>query len=207
MSRSTTIDWKRTLFNAIVTVPVGLAGINLPYDPEGDFIPSVSVQPPQIIFFTQNINSPSFLTELPPLGDRYESISQLALCNDLLRRYFATTVTPTTNAKPLSPVQQALVQPVLQNEEELHHVFMLTRKVVYEFIASHKTAESISEAVLLAPGLDRDDYRRLLNSLIIEFKGATLLSIELLQGMVHMVECAGPFYLVADDLVSILAAL
>ncbi|KAG0364219.1 hypothetical protein BGX24_004726, partial [Mortierella sp. AD032] len=139
----------RQLFTAIVVVPVGPAGISFPYDPEGDFIPTFSVQPPQTIFFIQNIDPPSFLTELPSPGERYKSTSQLALCNDLLRRHFATTTTCATTTKPLNPVEQDLVQPILQSEEELKHVFRLTRKVVYEFIASPKNAESISEVVQL----------------------------------------------------------
>ncbi|KAG0372565.1 hypothetical protein BGX24_000078, partial [Mortierella sp. AD032] len=197
-------DWERQLFNAIVSVPAGPAGISLPYDSKGYSIPTFSTKQ---FFFINNIDPPSFLTELPPPGARYNSTSQLALCSDLLRRHFATTTTPTTATKSLNPVQQDLVQPFLQNEEEPKHVFRLTRKVVYEFIGAFKSAESISEVVLLGPGLDRDDYRRLLNSLIIEFEGARRLSMELLQGMVYLVECAEPFYLLADDLVKILAAL
>ncbi|KAK3844630.1 MAG: hypothetical protein J3R72DRAFT_419160 [Linnemannia gamsii] len=202
-----TVASKRKLFTAMVTVPVVPAGISFPYDPKGDFIPTFSVRPPQTIFFAQNIDPPSFSTKLPIPGDRYGSTAQLAFCNDLLRRHFETTATSATTAKSLSPVQQALVQPFLQNAEVPSHVLRLIRKVVDEFIASPKSAESILEVVLLGPGLDRDDYRRLLNSLITEFEGATWLSTEQLQGMVHMVECAGSFYLVADDLVRILAIL
>ncbi|KAK3844628.1 MAG: hypothetical protein J3R72DRAFT_437604 [Linnemannia gamsii] len=213
MFEKPTNDWKRQLFNAIVSVPVCPAGISLPYDPEGDFTPTFSVRPPRTIFFTLNIDPPVFLTKLPSPGDRYGSTSQLALCNELLRRYYAptaipvTTTTPAITAKALNPAQLNLVQPILQNEEEPKHVFRLSRKVVYEFIAAPKNAESISEVVLLGPSLERDDYRRLLYSLITEFEGVRLLSIELLQGMVHMVECAEPFYLLADDLVKILAVL
>ncbi|KAG0251696.1 hypothetical protein BGZ95_006830, partial [Linnemannia exigua] len=105
------------------------------------------------------------------------------------------------------PAQQTLVQLFVQSEEQ-SHVFGLVRMVVEEFVATaSKSTQFISEVVLLGPGLDRDDYRGLINSLIAEFEGATLLNIESLQGLVHLVECAKPGCLVADDLVRILAVL
>ncbi|KAG0376996.1 hypothetical protein BGX24_006870 [Mortierella sp. AD032] len=121
--------------------------------------------------------------------------------------HLATTASTTTVATPLDHVQQALVQPFVQNEEQ-SHVFGLVRMVVEEFVAAApKSVDFISEVVLLGPGLDRDDYRRLLNSLIADFEGAKLLNIEPLRGLVQMVEYARPGCLIADDLVRVLAVL
>ncbi|KAK3844680.1 MAG: hypothetical protein J3R72DRAFT_504376 [Linnemannia gamsii] len=98
-----------------------------------------------------------------------------------------------------------LVQLFVQSEAQ-SRVFELVRKVVEEFVVDAlKNSDVISEVVLLGPGLDQETHRKLLNCLIAEFECAGLLNIALLQGLVHLVECAGPSYLVANDLVKILA--
>ncbi|KAF9129678.1 hypothetical protein BGW39_003904 [Mortierella sp. 14UC] len=82
------------------------------------------------------------------------------------------------------------------------------QRVVEEFAAdSFKTSDKIAEVILLGPYLDQEHYRRLLNSLIIEFESAKLLDTNLLQGMIQIVQCAGPEYLLPDDLVRILVVL
>ncbi|KAK3844701.1 MAG: hypothetical protein J3R72DRAFT_473021 [Linnemannia gamsii] len=161
----------------------------------------------QTTFFTQNIAVPTLSLALPYPGSRFESTAQLSLCSDLLRRHLAMTASTATVATPLDHVQQALVQSFVQNEEQ-SHVFGLVRMVVEEFVAAApKSADFISEVVLLGPGLDRDDYRRLLDTLIADFEGAILLNIEPLRGLVQMVEYARPGCLIANDLVRVLAVL
>ncbi|KAG0373729.1 WD_REPEATS_REGION domain-containing protein [Mortierella sp. AD032] len=133
------------------------------------------LQQGQTTFFTQNVTAPTLSLALPPPGIRFESTSQLVHCNNLLRRYLATTTSTATTATPLDPGQQVLVQPFIQNQEQ-SRVFGLT-------------------------------YRKLLSCLIAEFECAGLLDIALLQGLVHLIECAGPSYLIANDLVKILAVI
>ena len=80
--------------------------------------------------------------------------------------------------------------------------------MVEEFAADTlKTSTTISEVILLGPSLDREHHRKLLNLLIAEFENAQLLDLVLLQGLMEMVRCASPDYLLADDLVRILAVL
>ncbi|KAG0288387.1 hypothetical protein BGZ97_006832 [Linnemannia gamsii] len=61
--------------------------------------------------------------------------------------------------------------------------------------------------VLLGPFLTQEYYRKLLNCFIGEFEEAKLLDIDLLQGLVQLVQCAGHEYLQPDDLVRILVVL
>ncbi|KAK3844698.1 MAG: hypothetical protein J3R72DRAFT_65688 [Linnemannia gamsii] len=205
----------RTVINALAAVQRGPAGIFFPGD-YGDATSNSSAhtqkaflkQAQTTFFFTHNVAAPTLWVALPPLRARFESTSQLGHCSDLLRRYLTTTTSTAIIVTPLDPVQQDLVQAFVQDKEEQSRVFGLVRKVVEEFVVDAlKSSASISEVVLLGPGLDRDDYHKLLNSLIAEFKSATLLNIEPLRGLVHMIECAKPGCLVADDLVRILAIL
>ncbi|KAF9120177.1 hypothetical protein BGW39_011600, partial [Mortierella sp. 14UC] len=212
----------RTVFNALAAVQLGPAGIFLPQGYEASSVPvstesnaniiisrsPLVIQQPNTTFFTQNLAAPTLTITLPPPGARFESTAQLALCYNLLRRHLLASMSTTTTTAPLDPAQQVLVQPFFEDEEGRSHVFELARKVVEEFVAdSFKSFASVSEVVLFGPGLDRETHRKLLNSLIAEFEHLRLLDKEVLQGLLQMIECAGQDYLVADDLIRILAVL
>lgn len=63
--------------------------------------------------------------------------------------------------------------------------------LVNEFTAdSLKSTEAIFKILLIAPCLDEKYYRMLLSCVIDEFKASTLLSIDLQQGLVQLVENA-----------------
>ncbi|KAF9117490.1 hypothetical protein BGW39_002126, partial [Mortierella sp. 14UC] len=153
----------------------------------------------------------------------FESTAQLALCSHLLRRHFATSMSTTTTAtattafattvaaatiKPLDPGELDLIQPFIDDHEMRDYIFWMTQKVVEVFVNENlRSKETLAEVLRFGPCLDESSYRKLLNCLIAEFQGMALLDTELLQAMVQMVECAGPGYLVADDLVKILDVL
>lgn len=157
--------------------------------------------------FLQNIDVPSPLVSLPPLGARLEATAQLAFCNHL----FHTHRSPPSDSgevPTLHLAQQTSVDAILQDEEVGYRIRWLVIRVVEEFVAdSLKTLEKVSEVILLGPSLDRDYYRKLLNSVIAEFETATLFDVDLLQSLVQLVECAQQDYLLHDDLVRILAVL
>lgn len=61
--------------------------------------------------------------------------------------------------------------------------------------------------VILGPFLDKEYHRKLLNSLIVGFEAEKVVETNLLHAIVHLVQCAGPGYLLFDDLVRILVVL
>lgn len=197
MFRSTIKDKDRTVHNAVAAVQLGPGGMLFPQD----------VQPWQYIF-PQNVAAPSPLVSLPQADARLETTAQLAYCNHLLQTHLSPSSTTASTKPSLDPAQQASVDAIIQDKEKQGRICEMTTRVIEEFSAdSLKTSEKIAEVVLLGPVLDKGYYRKLLNCFIAEFEAATLLDIDLLQGIVQLVECSGPEYLLPDDLIRILAVL
>jgi WD40 repeat protein/energy-coupling factor transporter ATP-binding protein EcfA2 len=148
------------------------------------------------------------MVTLPPPGARLNTIAQLACCNFFLRANMPPSSAAVSTITSPDPTHQASVDALLQNEEEMTRIRWLSTRVVEEFAAdSLKSSEKISEVVLLGPTLDKEHHRNLLNCMITGFEAATLLNTDLLQGLVQLVQCAGPNYLLPDDLIHILAFL
>lgn len=161
--------------------------------------------------FPDKVNPPLFTTRIPIRGNRIESTAQLAYTNVLLRRHIAPhsdEAGDVDKSLPLDPPQQALLDAILKEEEEVTQIRYLATRVVEEFASDAiKNKETVSEVVLLGPALDLEYHRKVTNVLIGEFQKAPLTDIGLLEGLVEMVECAGTGYLLADDLVKVLAVL
>ncbi|KAK3811353.1 MAG: hypothetical protein JOS17DRAFT_495435 [Linnemannia elongata] len=162
----------------------------------------------RISIFLQNVAAHSLQVPLPVPGARLESSIQLGYCNQLIRTHLSPLSANPSIAASLDPSHQASIDFILQDNEEQNKIRELTRSVVEEFVVdTFKTTEKILEVILLGPFLDQEYYRKLLNCLISEFEKAMLMDINLLQGLVKLVQCAGPDYLQPDDLVRILAIL
>ncbi|KAK3824000.1 MAG: WD40-repeat-containing domain protein [Linnemannia elongata] len=161
--------------------------------------------------FPDKVIPPLFTTQIPLRGNRIESTAQLAYINVLLRRHSAPHSDEAGDVDkplPLDPPQQALLDAILKEEEEMTQIRYLATRVVEEFASDAlKTKEIVSEVVLLGPALDLEYHRKVTNVLIGEFQKAPLTDIGLLEGLVEMVECAGAGYLLADDLVKVLVVL
>ncbi|KAF9542907.1 hypothetical protein EC957_001423 [Mortierella hygrophila] len=139
---------------------------------------------------------------------RLETTTQLAYCNNLLRAHLTSPSSLPNIKASLTASQQASVDAILQDEEEQNRIRWLTTRVVEEFAADVlKTSAKISEVLLLGPYLDQEYHRKLLNVFIDEFKNATLVDVDILQGLVQLVQCAASDYLLPDDLVKILRIL
>jgi WD40 repeat protein len=169
---------------------------------------SLTAFEPWLHIFPHNMAAPLLRVELPPPGIRLRTTAQLAYCNNLLRTPLSLCLDAASIFHSLDPSQQASVNALLQDKEEQDRVRGLTIRVIEEFAADAlKTSDKISEVILLGPFLVQEHYRRLLNCFIAEFETSTLLDIELLQGLVQLVECAKVDYLQPDDLIRILAVL
>lgn len=84
----------------------------------------------------------------------------------------------------------------------------LASQVVEQFIADTiKNSTKIVEIVALGPVLEKESYCKLLSTFIKKFDDARILDLDLLQGLVQLVQDASPDYLVSDDLVKILGTL
>ncbi|KAG0376656.1 hypothetical protein BGX24_007437, partial [Mortierella sp. AD032] len=178
--------------------------------PKSASAPAPKSEPWPTFFPTKEI-PPLFATPLPAVGARIESTAQLAYTNILLRRHSSSYTDEAGSLDkplPLEPGQQALLDAILKEEEEKAQIRWLATRVVEEFTGDAlKNKETISEVVLLGPVLDREYHRKLINVLIGEFENAKLLDVGLLEGLVEMVQCAAVDYLLADDLIKILAVL
>ncbi|KAG0275162.1 hypothetical protein BGZ95_009126, partial [Linnemannia exigua] len=158
--------------------------------------------------FLQNVTASSRKAPLSPPGVRLEPTMQLAYCNQLLRTHLSPSLAVASIIAGLDPSQKVSVETVLQDKEGQVKVRELAIKVVEDFVSDGlKSSKKIAEVVLLGSYLDQEYYRRLLNCFIAEFEAAKLLDIDLLQGMVQLVQCAGADDLQPNNLVRILAIL
>ncbi|OAQ31052.1 WD40 repeat-like protein [Linnemannia elongata AG-77] len=174
-------------------------------------LPSLPPTASQVIslYFSENIAAPLLPFALPQSGlSHLETTTQLAYCNNLLRAHLTSPSFLASIKASLTTSQQASVDAILQDEEEQSRVRWLTTRVVEEFAADAlKTSAKISEVLLLGPYLDQEYHRKLLNVFIDEFKNATLLDVDVLQGLVQLVKWAPSDYILPDDFVKILGIL
>lgn len=172
--------------------------------------PSPPVQQSWTPIFTHNIAAPSIEVELPQSDTRFETTTQLAYVNNLIRTHSSTASIDANRIVDafLEPRQQDLVNDILQDEDRKDRIRWLTAMIVEEFAArSFRTSTMLSEVILLGPFLNQEYHRKLLNVLIIELETITSLEVDLLQGISQLVQCAEPDYLLPHDLDSILVLL
>ncbi|KAG9066441.1 hypothetical protein KI688_001667 [Linnemannia hyalina] len=81
-------------------------------------------------------------------------------------------------------------------------------KMVELFIAkTTKNSTKVAETVTLGPVLQREPYRKLLSGFIRDFDEVRILDVNLLQGLVQLVQSASPGFLISDNLVKVLSVL
>ncbi|KAF9141879.1 hypothetical protein BGX30_003882 [Mortierella sp. GBA39] len=162
--------------------------------------------------FPQNIDVPSPKVSLPRIRGRVESTPQLAFLISLLRAAYSSHTSSVDNGGTASAPQDILidaayrdwVKTTTQNLIEKDYIVTMPSKLVAAFITdASKNSTAINEIVLLGPVLEREDYLTLLRCFIKEFE-SRIFDLELLQGLVHLVQSASPGFLDSDDLVNIL---
>ncbi|KAF9140160.1 hypothetical protein BGX30_006967, partial [Mortierella sp. GBA39] len=160
--------------------------------------------------FTQNVSKPIVRVSLPDVGARIDTTPQLALCISLLPKALGIVdsqdefqdMTHDTSA------HIGWIKAMKQDTFQQDRIRWLGTLMVDEFAKdASKDLTEIAEMVLLGPVLDKGTYRRLLQCTITAFDQSVLLEVDLLQGLVQLVQSAPSGSLVSDDLIKILSIL
>ncbi|KAF9543201.1 hypothetical protein EC957_001076 [Mortierella hygrophila] len=161
--------------------------------------------------FSQNVNAPAVCIPLPEFGARIDTTPQLALCIGLLSKVHNVVdqqEDPSQDLPSDTAARLAWVKAMKQDPTERERLFWLGTRMVDEFAKdAFKDSTEIAEMVLIGPVMDMEHYRGLLSSIIAAFDHSVILSIDLLQGLVQVVQSAPPEFLLSDDLVKILRLL
>ncbi|KAK5822874.1 hypothetical protein F5H01DRAFT_411085 [Linnemannia elongata] len=165
----------------------------------------------RVAIFSQNVNPPVILITLPKFGSRITTTPQLALCIDLLREVSDPINQEENSSKVLSSgtaAKLAWLDAMMQDLVEQDRLRWLGARMVEVFVKdASKDSIKVAEMVLIGPVLDKEHYRRLLSCTITAFDQAMLLDVDLLQGLVQLVQSAPSEALLPDDLVKILRVL
>ncbi|KAF9325736.1 hypothetical protein BG006_010784, partial [Podila minutissima] len=135
---------------------------------------------------------------LPGIGDRIEETPLLVVCASLL-----STSAPSPSS--LDGAQLDWKQKMDGNPLEKEFIQRQIERMVEKFILHPtKDTEAVREIVLLGPVLNTVLYRKLLSCFLVAFHKSPMLDVELLQGLVQLVEDAPLDYLRPDDMIQIL---
>ncbi|KAF9130373.1 hypothetical protein BGX30_013551 [Mortierella sp. GBA39] len=169
--------------------------------------PTVLSTEPRLDVFLQNVDKPAVFISLPKFGSRIETTSQLALCIGLLPKRLDITDKQDILPQDLFPdtvARLVWIKAAEQDPTEQDRILWLGARMVDEFAKdASKDSTEIAEMVLLGPVLDKETYRRLLQCTITSFDQCVLLEVDLLQGLVQLVQSSPSGSLVSDDLVKI----
>ncbi|KAK3836394.1 MAG: WD40-repeat-containing domain protein [Linnemannia elongata] len=168
--------------------------------------------------FPENIAKPAVKTGLPGPQERIEQTEQLLYCNMLLLQDSTVSssfdtgeerVTDDLTNAPLKPtldvIEQKWLTEVKEDPMRQDRMQWLVTKMVEAFIKdTTKDFTKIAEIVTLGPVMQKEHYRKLLAAIITDFAETRILDVNLLQGLVQLVQDAPPELLVSDDLVKIL---
>ncbi|KAF9436921.1 hypothetical protein BGZ76_002545 [Entomortierella beljakovae] len=152
-------------------------------------------------FFVQDKNPPVIEYKLPEPDERLVNTHQLVYCLGLLKA-------PPSSEDIRQNAAVSWVQATRNNEDELERLNTLTTNLVRAFIRDElKGPAAIAEVACMAPFLNRDDFRCLLELFIGSIENSTLLDIHSLEGLAKLVQGADEGYVEAADLVKILGVL
>ncbi|KAF9125287.1 hypothetical protein BGW39_007524 [Mortierella sp. 14UC] len=171
--------------------------------------------------FPENVPMPTIKTEAPQLQERIESTEKLVYCYSLLLQDSLLSVVAVPGEEIASDTAALVLQDPILNKAvldwleevkkdpmEREHLRWLVTRMVEVFVAdTTKGLAELAEVVALGPVLQREHYHKLLLSLIKDFDEAHILDVNLLQGLVELVQSASPDFLDADYLVKILSIL
>jgi WD40 repeat protein len=163
---------------------------------------------PRLNAFRQNVDRPIVRVVLPDVGTRIDNTPQLAMCLGLLPKghNIDDHRKVLLQGDSIDAGSVTWIKALEQEPIERHHIHWLGVRMVEVFIGDTlKDSVKIAEVVLIGAVLEREHYRKLLSCFVNEFDGARILDIEILQGLVQLVQAASPGFLNADDLIKILS--
>ncbi|KAG0308151.1 hypothetical protein BGZ98_008808 [Dissophora globulifera] len=177
----------------------------------------IKQRPPPSGIFPRNLEMQPVKTTLPNLGSRIESTSQLVYCNSLILKD-KSVVTHSSQLKEtldmdrsqgqaLNEYELAWLATLKKNPFEKERIQWLAVMMVQEFTNDELkdvAAAVAAEVVHLGPILDRRNFRKLFNYFISRIGDEILLDVDLLQGLVQLVQGASPGHLEVDDLIQAL---
>ncbi|KAG0288272.1 hypothetical protein BGZ97_006866, partial [Linnemannia gamsii] len=157
--------------------------------------------------FSGNMNKPTMKTDLPCSQQHIERTNQLVYCCTLLHQD-ASSLSPPDQNQLLNEAEAAWLAEIKNDPMEQHRLQWITTRMVQAFTqAAFKDSTTIAEIVSLGPILEEEHFRKLLSFLIMEFDESRLLDVELLQGLVQLVQSSSPGFLVSDNLIKIFSIL
>ena len=108
----------------------------------------------------------------------------------------------------LTPSARTWLNITEKNPDEQERLKAMATDVIRAYPQDElKDTKVTAEVVLLAPVLEKEDYRILLSQLVNGIEGSLLLDVQALEGLAQLLQGASPGYLDADDLVKILKLL
>ncbi|KAG0288952.1 hypothetical protein BGZ96_007353, partial [Linnemannia gamsii] len=161
---------------------------------------------PHLDVFPQNVRAPTVSITLPDFGARIETTPQLALCIGLLSKAgdIVDQQHDPFQDSPDNAAHLTWIKAMGQDPTERERILWLGTRMVDEFAKDpSKDLTEIAEMIIIGPVLDKEHYRRLLSCIIIAFDQAVILDVDLLQGLVQLVQSAPSEALLSDDLVKI----
>ncbi|KAG0292993.1 hypothetical protein BGZ96_003449 [Linnemannia gamsii] len=164
----------------------------------------------QLEIFSTNNARHALSTNLPKSCSRFDSTQQLVhSCSVLAKAHGPSPPASDSDdiqALPLNDNQREWVQHIDPIEQD--RLRWLIDQLVQAFAEDQlKGSTLVEEIVLVGTVLDQKAFRGLIACFMSKFEQTAPLDLDLLQGIVQLVECASPGYLVDNDLVRIAAFL
>ncbi|CAO3568740.1 unnamed protein product [Mortierella alpina] len=159
---------------------------------------STGIRAAQVIF-CKDVSPIPYSCELPGPNVRLHSTRQLAYCLAVLQA--------SAHEHSLSWDELKWRESTLVNENERIRLETLAHDIVLEFAKCSKDADEVAEVLQLAPVLNSEKSRRLLQILISTIAQPTLQENNALTGLAKAVRAAAPGSINSGDLVKILKSL
>ncbi|KAF9349372.1 hypothetical protein BGX34_001837, partial [Mortierella sp. NVP85] len=151
--------------------------------------------------FPRNVRPPTIEFNPPEPDSRLSDTHQLACCLGLLQ----ADIEP---EEIMDLTARNWVISTKSDSDEKERLKSMATDVIRAFKRDEfKDAKSVTEVVILAPVLERDDFRYLVKEFYSGIDQSGLLDVHQLEGLARLIQGAGPGDLDSDDLVKVLTLL
>ncbi|KAG0319560.1 hypothetical protein BGZ99_005021, partial [Dissophora globulifera] len=170
--------------------------------------------------FPQNLDMRPVRTPLPKLRRDIRTTPHLVYYNRLIRKDLSASTRTSqlgetldidySQGQTLSKDELAWLDALEEDSLEegsldKDHLQWLAVRMVLEFVNNEfNDSDALAEIVLLGPILDRGSFYKMLNCFVSRIEDNVLLDVDLLQGLVQLVQAAPQGYLTAEDVFKIL---